>query len=224
MVHGLPQSQPRAEVSFTLGTKEIALLYSTGQSLQHPDLTSEPNRPHQALDKSPPPTSNPKHNPNMHPSPHPLHLALAALTTFTLTHAQSDCSGWIPDGEIALGTSYQCGIGGPTISGSASPDCGVQTADIFSGAAETLSYSLEGDLCSGDYTNYWVVGCYSNGEVTLVVHEDTECWTCYEAEGACQVSFGGLSGGIIGRVLIVGLGRRGEGRVVGRLTSGGGLE
>jgi hypothetical protein len=130
-----------------------------------------------------------------------LRLATLALSLITAsTTAQSDCGDFVPEGEIALGTSLQCGIGGVTPSGLSGPDCGVQTVDILGPGAVSLSYAEADGICNDEeWSDGWVVGCDSEDNPTLVVLNDSEYYTCYEAPGACQVSFGGFSTGYYGK-------------------------
>lgn len=125
---------------------------------------------------------------------------LALTTTLTLTTAQSTCGDFVAEGHIALGTTQTCGIGNPTPNGLTNNDCGILYAGIFGPGAESLSVNMDDNICTGEpWTNEWVVGCDSEGRVTLVVHEDREYWTCEEVQGQCTVTFGGLSSGYYGK-------------------------
>lgn len=130
-----------------------------------------------------------------------LRLSIAALSvTLPSAVAQNDCGDFVPEGEIALGVSVLCGIGSPVPGGASSPDCGVMTSNVFGAGAVALSDNLSGEICNDKpWTNGFVVGCDSNDDVTLVVQNDSAYWTCYKAEGACQVSFGGFSTGYYGK-------------------------
>ncbi|KAK5170618.1 uncharacterized protein LTR77_005207 [Saxophila tyrrhenica] len=131
-----------------------------------------------------------------------LRMAVIALaSSLTFTAAQDDWGDLVPEGQIALCQSQQCLLGSPVPGGASAPDCQALVHSVLGPGGDSLTDTL-GGTCASDYTTEWVVGCDSAGEVTLVVHEDTEYYTCEASVAACQVSALGLATEYISRTHI----------------------